>query len=496
MKIIIRVIIVLLFCTGCAAICIGQNLIRNNSFEGGQSGFPNEVVQMERSNHWKDGTVEEECPADLDGDGIIDGSTTVFYHSPDWLKANPSNLHLEFNNQGDWELLTPPDGEGFALLGVSEVVSQNLEEALEVGKVYKVRLKVNLPDRWKYIPAPGSSGLTPTGENSNDYPTGLTEFPLDILLAKNEIDYPNGGGCSNNICTQEYFEKNNENEILIAETIMIPSSMWGTGWHEVETIFKVNESGFDWFGLEHQVCQTEVMILVDDIELMEVPCSDCELCDSATDGCIVPIFKNITAGLSSPFTICNLENVQDLKIEIVTSVAQTNIRNIEITSPNPSVAWDGRDNNGNPVAAAFYIVKLTLENDCDHFTENIRVFQAEQATFVPGLMDHVSVPKLDLDDGCCAGNECVELNNITLDPNPADPSAPPHTIVWPDPDENLTIRALSKVSIGPNIVFPDNFNLTVIAGEEIEILHGAVLMDLTVSGDSVIDLIVSDDACN
>jgi len=101
--------------------------------------------------------------------------------------------------------------------------------------------------------------------------------------------------------------------------------------------------------------------------------------------------KNAFQSSSLPITFSGLETVTlfDLKIKQGTTI----LRNLVISNPANTVAWDGKDNFGNVLPPDQYSYSLALKNNCN--TNNLGAFFTMPASYpiYSAYYDYASTPK-------------------------------------------------------------------------------------------------------
>ncbi len=188
---------------------------------------------------------------------------------------------------------------------------------------------------------------------------------------------------------------------------------------------------------------------------------------------------NVYAGDSEAgLTFYNLDNVQDMTLEILTTSGALLHTETFVNPPN-ILAWNGLYNNGNHPAPGNYKWRLTVSNNCGsaEFSDNFSFIDFSEPHI---LHDHAPISKpamyncgddkdysiyeRDYDRAplpCCEFEPDIYLDNVNI---------------WYD----TKYKATNNITIGDNVrVIGDNSGVLFQAGNSITVLPGAEIADAT-----------------
>ena len=148
-------------------------------------------------------------------------------------------------------------------------------------------------------------------------------------------------------------------------------------------------------------------IFLDDIKLQNV----CEMSCYPTSGIPSPTFSNNSTFLDAG----NLNNIESATLEIFTSLGQGPIWSHNTYNSNGiqgQMHWYGVNNNGYDVANAYYIYKLTTNNECGQFVHSGSIVKPFNLSgpYPPQPLNY-SGPKIP--KACCIYDLTIENQTLT-----------------------------------------------------------------------------------
>ncbi len=445
MKLIKLLLLLLVLSLPVSLIAQINNLIHNAGFEDGDADPHCYGDHFDEYLHvWE--SRYDHCNGEPDDQGCYEIKT----HSPDWYKS-PSFGHCGVYARG---------GSHYVGMADYELIEQKFFEynRLEEDVNYLLRMYV-------YI----SKGST--------YGCADINIPerskIDIYLSKLRVKYKAEDANTNNpdemICSEKWMTHRDQigQNIIREHTFYLsdyPTEEWillecnitppDLGWLEADykwftiELRNINES--DYYPCD---CQ-ENYILIDDITLAAGCTNGC----SSTAG-----FYNIATDDShyknDPFTIIGLQNISHVQVNIITLLGAV-LRTINITNPPNIIEWDGKSASGQEAAAATYMYKIIVTNDCGTETYKgyfEKVNAANNPTDYSPYFDYntpVSKPPIP---ECCQENIYIADEILIQDKTLNSP---------------LLYKADNLIQAGPNVIIPADNEVVFEAGQEIILLPG------------------------
>ena len=409
-----------------SSITLAQNRIQNFSFEnGGSSG--SQAISNGNCDNWE-------------GAGATSG-----IGSADWFKF-PENDGL-FGVNG----ITGATGIAYVGMLPYEMVQTSFQLEVNVVRRHTLKFKIRIPQHTNY------SGF-PFNWTASDSPV------LDIYLSKDKIRYDNTP-----LCTQNRPPVFSGNPILM-RSIPITLNEYPPGsWHQLEIEIMMPDFGIEWIGFE-LTTNNCIYLLMDDVELEEIPCEQCNLTCDPVDGCIESVFLSTSHNSSTPFSVAGLNNVSYFNLSLSGVPGGNPFRVIDIDNPTPIISWDGKNSVGLELAAGFYFYTVILGNNCElhKFTGTIAKnnSQGDPTEATEYTMDYTSLlEKQDFNDQCCY--ECINITKPNIDY-----IDPPGTVLEAGGVNTLIgtfeIVAIDKIVVDENIFFTIGSNITLKAGQSID----------------------------
>lgn len=426
-----------------ATISISQSYIHNSGFEDINIPInPNYEKSYSFLQVWEDDMKEESCHGDDNGFEY----DPVYLHSPDWFHTSLRPIE-EFVN-GDYYPINPNTGFAFSGMGSGEIIQQKFfnSNPLQEGSyilTFYIRLLKN-----------SDLGFGGDFQYSN--------INLKVFLAKNKIKYKIdncGYWCSTCTCEDNHIEYCKKTDGISQDideyanlTLSLNSYPLGY-WHKVTLNISVTQNDYDYIGFELQDNECDAYVLLDDISLEEGCVNGC----SGTDD-----FKNITINeyhsANNPFRVNGLNNISNVSLKI--SQGAQELWSRSINNPPDIIAWNGRDDSGNEVAAAWYNYELIATNDCGSKTYTGLLTKSNCSpddTQPSPYFQYNSVSKPF--DPCCESDIYLENQMLVQDKTLAGP---------------LLYKGINSVITGPNVYVPsvNNNNVVFEAGNNIYLNPG------------------------
>ena len=435
------------------------NLLNNSSFEyPDPSNYPNGVAQVEKLDFWKDdlNKVYKDC-----SDDYIDNKEDIYFHSPDWFK-NSYQHHI----MKEYPNCIPVDGHngyGYVGMGNGELIEQNLSNPLINGQGYSLTAWIR--------PVKNTWGCMGTYGYYGTYP--WTGAYLNVYIANSKITYQHNSACRY-LCSgthaDEYDEFNNGifQHIEYKGQKEIYTNSYPVGqWTKIVFNFEIPDDNrnYDWIAIEltdmNDYC--EQYLLLDDVELYEGCTNGC----SSTDGAININTTNYHTD-TNPFTVSGLKNISVVEFMVYPYGGQYPIWSKTVNNPPDKLAWNGTvGNTGAEAAAAMYVYKILVTNDCVEDRELTGLFSKVNGSGAPTqdspFFDYtgaVSKPP----DPCCALQQDIYINNQTLIQDKTIFSDPPTNTINPP----LLYKAIHNIT-AENVTIPANNEVLFQAGKQIDL---------------------------
>lgn len=493
-----------------------ENIIVNWSFENAaldiNNNYPNEPHQIYQVNI---GSNDEYMQA-WRTDQYENNNGTKWVHSPDWFKSHISNaFHVmkeKYDGSGTYysyytTAYAHSGGIGYIGMSDAELVQQNLNDNLEEGKTYTIEMFIRpVFKTWEMDVFNGYY------KDAYDWNGGAK---FRAWIAKDKIKYQNND--FNDDCKDNYdlfsTPLTDKIEILnlnlnLTDFEVNNVQILGEGVYKWKKIFAdftapdidIGEENYNWLIIELAGNNTDdpcnVYLLIDDVSLKQGCTVEC----SRTDGCMVPYVRALKCGLDvgpgSPIRsyqilkISNLENAK--KVDMVVRTSNTPNAQIVFTKTftcdngiNGPVYWDGRNNNGAPLATAWYYITLIRENSCgtDVFDWDTDGFNSAIYILEPYSTSNSECPLIFTDFTCNEYNLitptacCAEQPDIYLDEL---------SIGNPGSAGSLEYIAVNNIYLGPNLIIESDANVLFRAGEEI---IGAAFEEVEIGATVVAEII-------
>jgi hypothetical protein len=429
-----------------------ENLIRNEGFEyktnDASSYEPNALSQLKFTSYWK----EE----------IYDAGSSGQNHSPDFFSNLTSFLGFDALTGN---IVFPHSGNNYIGMSQAELIQQEFSEVAELieGKKYTISFYMQ--------PLKNSQA----GGNWSSYTL------LSIMLRKKKMKYENHTNENyNEWCTDLANDhKNEDGPTYHVADIPINLSSYPLGvWTKISVDFDApsNAEDYDYviFETNDNLDMCDSYLCLDDFRFYQTGCAE-DNC-SQTSGLINALASPENHNVYTPWWVDNLDNVSHIKIEII---AQTGalVRIIEVFATNGiknRIYWDGRNSNGDLIANAVYIFKVTMENECKTTHANIPVFVDDESYTDPDLTNPFIIPPFINDNSgykipkeCCVSD--IYIDNVSIGgimekrfvaSHSVNVATLPSSWVTLTQDADVLFKAGSFVEIGPGFN-PDNGKYTV-----------------------------------
>ncbi len=360
---------ILLFCP---IFLFAQNKLGNASFEKKENhddchddAIPNDLGWAGCLDEWEDRNGGANGPEPDNG---------TDYHSPDWYSHelyidgqgySVSHLKLDERLSPDpldntWTPINAHSGTDYIGMRCCELTQQplgncsnlfgNPENCLDAGEEYTVAM---------YIRTLGNS-TSPSPISPLDY----NDAYLNVYLATNKIRYLNDGDCEHKTGINDWGQ-----DIQLVTSFKIDRTLYPIGdWHFIWGTFIAPNDAYsaahNWFAIElvQNSGDCSSYVLIDDISLMK-----CKPSCSRTSGEMWANQVNNPHTENNPFGITNLYNVSNVNFKVWNYMDQVLVKEYNFSSVNgfqESVYWNGKNENGDEVAAGLYEAEITLTNDC------------------------------------------------------------------------------------------------------------------------------------
>lgn len=373
----------------CVLICcissslMGQNLLRNPSFEEGSKNKPTNLNELNGfCSHWK---------------RHDDSHNGGYKDTPDWFEATPGKMRGSIScglvgqtSQNAGPFVPPDDGSHFA--GIikehdfqeGEGIQQKLQHKLDFG-YYTLDFDYLIPcDTFSY------------------------GYKIVLGKQRNHLD-------------------------LVAKELNLPTANIGQWQHETCRFFIPNEwdKKFDWFiflsrGNSSPVYQTSRLgayLFIDNFHLTQSPCTDCDPTGliSWNNNSMRPYMTPNNDGVFDNWCMTNINNVSWYEFDVFDRWG-SNVYSEAISDPNGfenlSLCWDGKNQSGQLLNIPNeYQVRVRLGNCGTQLTQLFQVFTSNDLAhdaysiapnYVPPLFGLNSPPthfkNLDLYGGIYFGN--------------------------------------------------------------------------------------------
>ncbi len=433
------------------SVVIGQNLLRNTSFEDGvyqehtykdnngdnQSAYLPFMSFDKDIEYWKGRMTK-----------VNNGVADIMWHSPDWFCGNnPHKPHHEIHNNTTKHIYAT-NGDRYVGLRDYELIQQELTSTnrLEMATNYLINFDIYLSYR----------SSTPSFSITNN-----PESELKVYLAKHKVKYQKESG-ANNLCTSKYKNHKTGWGQSIVEIASFDLANYAHGeWLNIQEQFYtcnaclVNSDNYKWLVIEVvnkdpnlSNCRN-AYVLIDNVKLQE----GCDNGCSTTDG-LVNITTNGYHTSTTPVLFYGFKNALKVEYQIQSYLGQpvTNIFTIE--QPQNIIAWDGKNSTGAQLANNLvYRAVFDITTDCGITTKTLYFTKLQynnNDTSIYLYKGKVSKPP----EECC--EEYIHLSNETLIQD--------QTLNQP-----LVYRAQSEIFVHGNVNIPNGNNVELIAGELITI---------------------------
>lgn len=405
-------IVVSLFCFELKA----QNLVPNPSFEdlgGFSQSYPGGYDEMYGLKYWKE------------------FNTADWYYSSTFLGNNSYPENPVFYSTG------AVTGNGFIGFGPCEGAQVKLTRKIEVGELLKLE--------FYYL-----------------FPKDAFDTEINVYLFKNS----ESTGSFSDHCNEPKIDSSFHIRININSSGFDADKVKYT-WYKYEGYFPlINNNNYEWIAFKGPNIEGKSnsprYVCIDDVSLINV-CNQNIECVS-TRGEILPILKQ-NHSETNPWSLSNIANVSNVKIEILDALGQSVITPIVKHSTNgftKPIYWNGLNDLGSPVVTGTYMARVTLRNDCGEkqfsqqfvkTTLNTNPSVIEAQTY---YVNNIKTPKQ-----CCEYAPVFYLNNTILD-GPG----------------KLEYKVTGNIYVGANVTTTANADVLLQAGGEIIFDDG-----VTIGGD-------------
>lgn len=440
-----------------------QDLIHNAGFEDTDDiSKPTQLAEVEFLEVWIDDILdlqEGTC------DGIPVSRSNV--HSPDWYFNVGGNIYMQEDNGNGMKPINGHTGSGYIGMASCELIQQQFFDNNQFieGKEYTLSMYIR-------IPATSNQPFPVGGAAFSTYGSAL----LKVSVNQDKINYSTGANNECNFCKEEFCDKRilDQQPVEIMSLEVNKTNFPPSQWHKVSATFSAPVPASplpknDWITIELQRTSAEcaLYVLIDDVSL---ECG-CEVECSRTDGCMQPFVTGVHCGYlegvqpiinkTSVIKFSNLANATKATIVVKGLTGQIVHYTKTVTCANGingGIYWDGKNNNNAGVASAFYILTLTLENDCgtENFNYQIEVVEAYNPNYCNGAMvSDFTCNEYDLvtPQPCCNEQPDIYINNLTIGN--------------PESTGSLQYIAVNNIYIGPDVTIENDAVVLFQAGNEI-----------------------------